>query len=108
MIDQELVEAAGDAIDAARYAHPQFPRERPRPFSEADEGDREYAVRLARAAIPLIRKAALEEAAKVAEASADELWEDDGTLLHSTRKLHGEEIAASLRALIHAQEKQEG
>lgn len=40
-----LIEAMADAIDAARYAHPTFPRERPRPFSEADEGDREYADR---------------------------------------------------------------
>lgn len=45
------VEAVADAIDAARYAHPEHPRERPRPFSEADRGDREYAVRLARAAL---------------------------------------------------------
>lgn len=43
-----------DAIDAARYAHPQHPRERDRPFSDADKGDREYAFRLARAAYAAI------------------------------------------------------
>lgn len=44
------IKAVADAIDAARYQHPENPRERPRPFSEADRGDREYAIRLARAA----------------------------------------------------------
>jgi len=44
-----------DAIDAARYAHPQHPRERDRSFAEADKGDREYAFRLARAAWTAIR-----------------------------------------------------
>ena len=47
----ECMECVADAIDAARYAHPIHPRERPRPFSEADRSDREYALRLARAAI---------------------------------------------------------
>jgi hypothetical protein len=45
------VEAVADAIDAARYQHPTEPRERPRPFREADSHDREYALRLARSAI---------------------------------------------------------
>lgn len=55
--DMEVIEqhetlmAVADAIDAARYAHPQHPRERPRPFTEADPTDFEYAVRLAKAAI---------------------------------------------------------
>jgi hypothetical protein len=49
------IEAAADAIDAARYAHPEHPRERPRPFSEADTSDREYAMRLAHAAVDAIR-----------------------------------------------------
>ena len=43
-----------DAIDAARYAHPLHPRERPVPFAEADRTDREYAFRLARAAFAAI------------------------------------------------------
>lgn len=43
-----------DAIDAARYAHPDHPRDRPRPFAEADRGDREYAFRLARAAFAIL------------------------------------------------------
>lgn len=47
----DRLEAAADAIDEARYQHPDRPRERPRPFSEADRHDREYALRLARAAI---------------------------------------------------------
>ena len=47
----EALEAAADAIDLARYQHPDHPRERPRPFSEADRHDREYAFRLARAAL---------------------------------------------------------
>jgi hypothetical protein len=45
------LEAAADAIDEARYQHPDHPRDRPRPFSQADRHDREYALRLARAAI---------------------------------------------------------
>lgn len=47
----KIEEIVADAIDAARYAHPEHPRERPLPFSEADKSDREYAMRLARAAI---------------------------------------------------------
>lgn len=47
----DKIEIIADAIDAARYQHPTEPRERPRPFSEADKGDREYATRLARAAL---------------------------------------------------------
>lgn len=54
MID--MIEQVADAIDEARYRHPEHPRERPRPFSEADEGDREYATRLARAAIEAMRE----------------------------------------------------
>lgn len=46
-----LLETVADAIDAARYAHPEHPRERPRPFGEADRSDKEYATRLARAAL---------------------------------------------------------
>lgn len=49
-----------DAIDAARYAHPEHPRDRPRPFAAADQGDREYAFRLARAAWKAIRAEAAE------------------------------------------------
>lgn len=45
------IETLADAIDAARFAHPQNPRERPRSFADADPSDREYAIRLARAAI---------------------------------------------------------
>ncbi len=45
-----IIEQMADAIDGARYAHPEHPRERPRPFAEADRSDREYAMRLARAA----------------------------------------------------------
>lgn len=45
------IEAVADAIDEARYRHPDYPRARPRPFSEADRSDREYAIRLACAAI---------------------------------------------------------
>jgi hypothetical protein len=45
------VETVADAIDLARYQHPECPRERPRPFSEANRSDREYATRLARAAL---------------------------------------------------------
>lgn len=45
------LERVADAIDAARYARPEFPRERPHPFSQADHRDREYAFRLARAAL---------------------------------------------------------
>lgn len=44
-------EEIADAIDAARYAPPYHPRGRERPFAEALSGDREYALRLARAAI---------------------------------------------------------
>lgn len=44
-------EMVADAIDLARYQHPEHPRERPRPFSEADRSDREYATRLAKAAL---------------------------------------------------------
>lgn len=51
MSDLERHEAVADAIDAARFAHPDHPRDRPRPFSEADASDREYASRLAIAAI---------------------------------------------------------
>jgi hypothetical protein len=47
----EDIQRVADAIDDARYRHPEHPRERPRPFSEADRGDREYATRLARAAV---------------------------------------------------------
>lgn len=47
------VEAVADAIDNARYQHPDHPRERPRPFADADRSDREYALRLARAALAL-------------------------------------------------------
>jgi len=47
---EEDVMRMADAIDLARYQHPETPRERPRPFSEADRSDREYATRLARAA----------------------------------------------------------
>lgn len=50
-VDPVTVEAMADAIDSARYEHPLHPRERPRPFEEADMSDREYAERLARAAI---------------------------------------------------------
>lgn len=49
--DTEKLVAVADAIDAARYAHPQNPRLRPRPFADADPSDQEYAIRLARAAI---------------------------------------------------------
>lgn len=45
------IERVADAIDLARYRHPDLPRERPRPFAEADASDREYAIRLARAAL---------------------------------------------------------
>lgn len=45
-----ILEEVADAIDAARYQ----PRPRPRPFSDADRSDREYAMRLARAAIAAI------------------------------------------------------
>jgi hypothetical protein len=45
------LEAIADAIDEARFKSPVHPRERPRPFSEADRSEREYALRLARAAI---------------------------------------------------------
>lgn len=47
------IEAVADAIDNARYQHPEYPRERPRPFADADRSDREYALRLARAALAL-------------------------------------------------------
>lgn len=47
----ETIEKVADAIDAARYQHPEHPRERPRPFCDADQGDREYARRLAKAAV---------------------------------------------------------
>lgn len=50
-VDPATVEAVADAIDLARYEHPRHPRERPRSFEEADMSDREYAERLARAAI---------------------------------------------------------
>lgn len=50
-VSEDRVEAVADAIDAARFAHPTHPRERPRPFREADSGDREYATRLAKAAL---------------------------------------------------------
>lgn len=51
------LERAADAIDAARYAHPEHPRERPHPFAEAHKTDREYAFRLARAALtPTLRE----------------------------------------------------
>lgn len=49
--DLRIVELIADAIDEARYEHPIHPRARPRPFSEADAGDREYAFRMARAAM---------------------------------------------------------
>lgn len=45
------LETLADAIDAARFAHPQNPRERPRSFEDADPSDREYATRLAKAVI---------------------------------------------------------
>ena len=50
----ELIEKVADAIDAARFRSPDYPRERPRPFAEADRSDREYALRLARAALAAI------------------------------------------------------
>lgn len=46
-----LEDIVADAIDAARFAHPESPRVRPRPFADAYKHDREYAFRLARAAI---------------------------------------------------------
>lgn len=49
-----ILETVADAIDAARFAHPQNPRERPRAFVDADPSDREYAIRLARAALAAI------------------------------------------------------
>lgn len=51
------LDLVADAIDEARYRHPVYPRDRPRPFSEADDGDREYAIRLARAALGALREA---------------------------------------------------
>lgn len=56
-----------DAIDAARYAHPQHPRERPRPFADADKGDREYVFRLARAAFKAIPALSLSPAPRDVE-----------------------------------------
>lgn len=56
---ERVREIIADAIDAARYAHPTNPRERPRPFSEADRSDREYALRLANAAIASLPTPAL-------------------------------------------------
>jgi hypothetical protein len=55
LMDPEI-EAVADAIDAARYAHPEYPRERDRPFSEADDSDREYARRLATAAVEALNR----------------------------------------------------
>lgn len=55
--EAEKREQVADAIDAARYAHPTHPRDRERPFAEADRGDREYAFRLADAAIAALRRA---------------------------------------------------
>lgn len=49
--DRAKVVEVADAIDLARFQHPYHPRERDRPFSEADKSDREYATRLALAAI---------------------------------------------------------
>lgn len=49
-----MIETVADAIDAARYAHPEHPRERPIPFAQAHPTDREYALRMARAAIRAI------------------------------------------------------
>lgn len=56
MPTRETVEAVADAIDAARFASPKHPRERPRPFAEADKTDREYSLRLARAAIAALSR----------------------------------------------------
>lgn len=50
-MNEKTLEAVADAIDAARYAHPEYPRDRPMPFSQAHRTDREYAFRLARAAL---------------------------------------------------------
>lgn len=52
----DMIETIADCIDAARYAHPEHPRERPRPFSEAENGDREYATRLAKAALKAMQE----------------------------------------------------
>lgn len=51
----DTLELMADAIDGARYQHPDHPRDRPRPFSEADTNDREYALRLARAALAAVK-----------------------------------------------------
>jgi hypothetical protein len=53
----DTIEKVADAIDAARFAHPTHPRERDRPFADADRSDREYAMRLTRAAIAAYRQA---------------------------------------------------
>lgn len=47
------------AIHDARYAHPEYPR-RPDPFT--DRGDREYAFRLADAALAIIRAGGSDDA----------------------------------------------
>ena len=74
-ITDEMVEKAAAAIDAARYAHPDHPRERPQPFNEADKSDREYATRLARAALSTLPTDAL-------HGVPEEIWR------HNKRRTH--------------------
>lgn len=62
------LDKVADAIDAARFAHPQNPRERPRAFADADPSDREYAIRLARAVLPMISRSVVLRIADVSEA----------------------------------------
>jgi hypothetical protein len=57
----DALETVADAIDLARYQHPEHPRERLRPFSEADRSDREYAIRLARAALAAAQAGATDD-----------------------------------------------
>jgi hypothetical protein len=49
--DADVMEKIADAVDAARYEHPDYPRVRPWTFKDAPKDDRVYAFRLARAAL---------------------------------------------------------
>lgn len=50
----DVVERIADAIDQARYQHPDHYRDRPHSFADASDQDREYSTRLARAALAAV------------------------------------------------------
>lgn len=96
------LEEMADAIDEARYQHPDHPRERPRPFSEADRHDREYALRLARAALAAHRRTPAGNADKLTEIIGhlgavliQTIPSDDQIIIGHVRDAH--ELACQLR-----------